>query len=366
MKKKILKILLIFFMVLCFSNRNVEAYSNNKLYSDIGTNVDVGETVEIPIYISESQSLMGLGLDVKYDSTRLEAISVDGSNLQSYGMLDNSIGTKYQNPFRIIWSNSQAINISGRIVTIKFKVIGGGYADINVSVRSNDTFDGEYKNVNIDSCNIKLNCLCNHKYTESNDYKKATLSTDGMAVHICEICGNKVNETIKKISKVSLSKTSFVYGSNNNTPNVIVYDSNGKVISRSNYTVQYAKSTKSIGRYNVRITFVGNKYSGIVTKEYEVIPKAAKLKIDKKNKKKVIVSWNKVKQVSGYQIQTSSSKKMKKAKNTYINSGKRKKATISAKGKKRLYIRIRTYKIVKINSKRVKIYSKWSKRVKAK
>ncbi len=78
----------------------------------------------------------------------------------------------------------------------------------------------------------------------------------------------------------------------------------------------------------------------------------------KASKKKIKVIWKKVSGVSGYQIQYSLKKNMKKSKKKTVKGAKKTKVTIKKlKSKKKYYVRIRTYKVA--GGK--KIYSKWSK-----
>ena len=84
----------------------------------------------------------------------------------------------------------------------------------------------------------------------------------------------------------------------------------------------------------------------------------------KAKKKAFSVSWKKqAKQTSGYQIQYAVDAKFKKsvvAKN--VNNTKKVKLDVTKlKAKKKYYIRVRTYKTVKMNGKSKKIYSGWSK-----
>lgn len=75
--------------------------------------------------------------------------------------------------------------------------------------------------------------------------------------------------------------------------------------------------------------------------------------------KAVVVTWKKVKNVSGYEVQLATDKKFKKNKKK-INIKKQnasKKTVKKLKKNKKYYVRVRSYKIV--NGK--KVYSKWSK-----
>ena len=88
----------------------------------------------------------------------------------------------------------------------------------------------------------------------------------------------------------------------------------------------------------------------------ETIPETTSLKL-KAGSKQLTASWSKVSDISGYEIQYSTSKKMKSAKKVSAKKSA-KKTTIKklTKGKK-YYVRVRTYKTV--NGK--KIFSDWSK-----
>ena len=79
--------------------------------------------------------------------------------------------------------------------------------------------------------------------------------------------------------------------------------------------------------------------------------------------KKFTVKWNKqTSQTSGYQIQYSTSSKFKSPKYVTVSSNKStSKSVTKLSAKKKYYVRVRTYKTVKVNGKSTKIYSSWSK-----
>lgn len=88
---------------------------------------------------------------------------------------------------------------------------------------------------------------------------------------------------------------------------------------------------------------------------------AQKLNIKKlvSKKKALAVYWNKITDVSGYQIQVATDKKFKKNRKTVTvaKQNASKKTVKKLKAKKKYYVRVRTYKTV--NGK--KVYGKWSK-----
>ena len=104
-------------------------------------------------------------------------------------------------------------------------------------------------------------------------------------------------------------------------------------------------------------------YSGTVTKTFTIKPKATTLSKLTAGTKKLTATWKKLRtQTSGYQIQYSTSAKFTSAKTVTVSKNTTTKKTISRlKSGKKYYVRIRTYKTVKVNGKSTKIYSSWSK-----
>ena len=72
-------------------------------------------------------------------------------------------------------------------------------------------------------------------------------------------------------------------------------------------------------------------------------------------------SWNTVKNVSGYEIQYATNKTMSNSTKASISDkDTSSKKVTKLKGAKKYYVRIRTYKNVKVNGKNQKVYSAWS------
>ncbi len=93
--------------------------------------------------------------------------------------------------------------------------------------------------------------------------------------------------------------------------------------------------------------------------------KITKLTAKSKAKKKITVSWKKVKNAKGYQVQVSAKKNFKKV--IYNKSLAKNKLTIKSskiKSKKTYYVRVRAYATYKdANNATKKIYSKWVKKI---
>ena len=201
-------------------------------------------------------------------------------------------------------------------------------------------------------------------HTTKQTVTKATPTANGKIVNYCSVCKKTLSTTvIPKASSIKLKATSLTYNGKVRTPKVIVKDRTGKtLVKNTDYTVSYAKGRKYVGKYAVKITFKG-KYSGTKTLYFTIKPKATSISSLTAGSKKFTVKWKKqATQTTGYQVQYSASSKFSKAKTVTVG----KNTTVSKKisklsGKKKYYVRVRTYKTVKINGKSIRIYSGWSK-----
>lgn len=232
-----------------------------------------------------------------------------------------------------------------------------------------------------------------HSYNDGKITKSATCTQTGVKTYTCTKCGATKTETIAKtahsyktqkatISKngkvycgncgavksviyypkaIKLSVTSYTYNGKTKKPSVTVKDSNGNTIGSEYYTVSYAKGRKNVGKYAVTVKFKGN-YSGSKTLYFTIKPKNTSITKLTAGKKKFTVKLKKyTTQTTGYQIQYSTSSNFKSAKTVTVKNSTTSKTVKSLKSKKKYYVRVHTYKTVKINGKNAKIYSSWSK-----
>lgn len=174
----------------------------------------------------------------------------------------------------------------------------------------------------------------------------------------------------KKVASVKLSTTTYTYNGKVKKPAVTAKDNKNNVIPKSAYTVKYSSGCKSVGKYTATVTFRGD-YSGSFVRSFQIIPKGTKIKRLKAGKKSFTVKWTAQKtQTTGYQVQYCLKKNFKKgAKTTTVGKNKTVSKKITKRGKKKTYyVRIRTYKTVKVKGKSTKLYSGWSavKKVKTK
>lgn len=161
-----------------------------------------------------------------------------------------------------------------------------------------------------------------------------------------------------KVGSVKLSDTSYTYNGKTKTPTVTVKNTNGTTLKKgTHYTVSYASGRKNVGKYKVTVKMKGN-YCGTKTLYFTIKPPKTNIAKLTAGKKSVKVNWSKKStQVSGYQIQYSTSKGFSKAKTKTISSYKTTAYTLkNLSAKKTYYVRVRTYKTVN----GTKYYSSWS------
>lgn len=169
---------------------------------------------------------------------------------------------------------------------------------------------------------------------------------------------------LDEVKSAALSSSIYVYDGKAKKPSVTLYGFDGKKISSKNYTVTYPKGRKNIGEYKIKITFK-NALAGNPTcyAAFTIGPKGTSISSLKAGKKKITVNWKKqTSKTDGYEIQYDTSSKFTNAKAVTVSKNKTtSKAISSLKSKKKYYVRIRTYKTVKSNGKKIKVYSPWSK-----
>ena len=210
---------------------------------------------------------------------------------------------------------------------------------------------------------VKLNDKHTHTWNSGTVTKKASLTTNGVKTYTCKSCKATKTEAIPKVSNIKLSKTAYTYNGKVQRPGVTVKNSKGKALKNgTDYKISYPKGMKNVGKYTVKVTLKGN-YSGSKSMTYNINPKGTGVSKVKAAKKGFKVTWKKqATQTTGYQVQYSTSSKFKKAKTVTISKNKTTSKSVSKlSAKKKYYVRVRTYKTVKIGGKSVKLYSGWSK-----
>ena len=128
---------------------------------------------------------------------------------------------------------------------------------------------------------------------------KATDKADGILVDKCTECGQIIDsKRVPQIENVKLAYTSCTYNGTAKKPEVTVYDVDGNILNKTNYTVSYKNNTAS-GAASVIVTFKGN-YAGRITATFVIYPKAVSIKTAQSTAKGVKLTWNRAANGTGY------------------------------------------------------------------
>ena len=140
-----------------------------------------------------------------------------------------------------------------------------------------------------------------HNYTVATT--PATLTANGKTEYKCS-CGDiQKTETIAKVSSLTLSTTKYIYDGKNKTPKLTVKDANGKtLVKNTDYKITVASKRAGIGRYTVKVTFMGN-YSGSKNLFFYILPgKPATVKSASQSTYANKLTWSAVPGAVGYTV----------------------------------------------------------------
>ncbi len=163
----------------------------------------------------------------------------------------------------------------------------------------------------------------------------------------------KIKNNFKKATVSGISTKAFT---GKNITQSITVKHNGKTLKKgTDYTVSYSNN-KSIGTATVKITGKGS-YTGTITKTFKINPAKQEIQKLTAKSKAFFVDWAQKGSATGYEIQYATNSKFTSAKKVTITNKKTDKTTVSKlSGKKKYYVRVRSYTTVK----GTKYYGAWS------
>lgn len=251
-----------------------------------------------------------------------------------------------------------------KTLTFKINPIDISKCSVKLSATSY-TYDGKVKTPSVTVKNASGTALTKDThYTVSYASGRKNAGTYKVTV---KMKGNYTGTTtltfkIKPIDiskcSVKLSATSFTYDGKTKTPTVTVKSASGTVLKKdTHYTVSYASGRKNVGTYKVTIKMKGN-YTGTKTLTFKILPPKTTVKsITSLNDALKVTVTKKSSQVSGYQIEYSTSKTFSKSTVKTLKGYSTTSVTLkSLKNKTNYYVRVRTFKTVS----GVNYYSGWS------
>ena len=162
-----------------------------------------------------------------------------------------------------------------------------------------------------------------------------------------------IKNNFKKATVSGISTKAFT---GKNITQSITVKYNGKTLKKgTDYTVSYS-SNKKIGTATVKIAGKGS-YTGTITKTFKINPAKQEIQKLTAKSKAFFVDWAQKGSATGYEIQYATNSKFTSSKKVTITNNKTDTKTISKlSGKKKYYVRVRSYTTVK----GTKYYGAWS------
>lgn len=263
--------------------------------------------------------------------------------------------------------------------TIKKVKVSTGKANLSnatISGVKNVTYTGKAitfpVTIKLDGKVLDQNTDCTITYKNNKYAGTATIIVKAKSGSEYEGSCSKTFKIARKAQKIKNVKSSYTkkYGDKSFKIKPSVSDK-AKVSYKSSNTKVVTVSKKGVIKpVNTGVAYV--TVSTKATSGYSAAKKQIKITVKPKTqtisslksrkKAEMTVTWKKDTKATGYQIQYSTNSKMKSAKTVRIKKNTIYKQTIKKlkKGKK-YYVRVRSYKTVKVNGKSVTVYGSWSK-----
>ena len=219
-------------------------------------------------------------------------------------------------------------------------------------------YDGKAKtpsvNVKVNGKTLKKDTDYTVSYSNNTKVGTAKVTITGKGNYTGSVSKTySIKNNFKKATVSSISTKAFT---GKNITQSITVKYNGKTLKNgTDYTVSYS-SNKNIGTATVKITGKGS-YTGTITKTFKINPAKQEIQKLTAKSKAFFVDWAQKGSATGYEIQYATNSKFASAKKVTITNNKTDTKTISKlSGKKKYYVRVRSYTTVK----GTKYYGAWS------
>ena len=219
-------------------------------------------------------------------------------------------------------------------------------------------YDGKAKtpsvNVKVNGKTLKKDTDYTVSYSNNTKVGTAKVTIKGKGNYTGSVSKTySIKNNFKKATISGISNKSYT---GKNITQSITVKYNGKTLKNgTDYTVSYS-SNKNIGTATVKVTGKGS-YAGTITKTFKINPAKQEIQKLTAKSKAFFVDWAQKGSATGYEIQYATNSKFTSAKKVTITNKKTDKTTISKlSGKKKYYVRVRSYTTVK----GTKYYGAWS------
>ena len=219
-------------------------------------------------------------------------------------------------------------------------------------------YDGKAKtpsvNVKVNGKTLKKDTDYTVSYSNNTKVGTAKVTIKGKGNYTGSV--SKTYSIKNNFKKATISGISTKAFTGKNITQSITVKYNGKTLKNgTDYTVSYSNN-KNIGTATVKIAGKGS-YTGTITKAFKINPAKQEIQKLTAKSKAFFVDWAQKGSATGYEIQYATNSKFTSAKKVTITNKKTDTKTVSKlSGKKKYYVRVRSYTTVK----GTKYYGAWS------
>lgn len=217
----------------------------------------------------------------------------------------------------------------------------------------------------------------NFEVTADNIVKEATPATDAEKAALQKLVNEAKALNEKDYCKSDAKTAAFatLKAETEETVDLLAKEgvTSAEIEEQTTHLTDAIKTVKSLKKHSITTTSTLDKSKKSVTtvqkcKNCGTVIKTTKTtapakttaKLSSAKKTSLKVSWKKVSGASAYQIQYATASSFKGAKTVKVSSKSASKTLTKLKKNKKYYVRVRSYKTVKVNNKSVNLYSDWS------
>lgn len=139
--------------------------------------------VDVPITIADNPGIMGLAIELQYDKSILQPVTVKAGEVFSTGTVYDNIGTETtEGVLKVMWSSIENVTMDGELVVITFQSLAGEEAvtDLNLSYSQPDTFNATWEDVSMEtkSGSVRLKgSVESQEYTSEEEKRQEQLES---------------------------------------------------------------------------------------------------------------------------------------------------------------------------------------------
>ena len=288
----------------------------------------------------------------------------------SYGLLETTLSALSIEPLGHDYSETNIVKYAGLNTAGKYQIVcsrsGCGKVKKSVTVKAvksvtlssySFTYTGKSIKPSVKVKNTAGKVISSEYYTVTYSSNKKA----GTATVKVKLKGKYKGTITKKftitpasLGSCSVKTASFEYTGKN--PSVTLLYNGSSLSQGTDFTITFEEDSSSIGTHTAKIKGTGS-FKGTKTLRYAITPAAPKLKTVSAGTNSIRLTWSKVNQADGFEIQYSYSAKMKPPASVTVNASQTSAYITPAEHGRYVYIRIRSYKI----ADGTKIYSPWKK-----